>query len=251
MMKNHLSLIALLSILFQLNAVALPQVHENIALENTDKKENNKAAEIQQQVIFAIERFQQTDIENWAFKLDRFENEEGDITSSTERYIVNDLPEKSWVLLEINGKKPTGNQVKEFIKSKLESAGNIALNLGKLINQDSIKYLSEVDGYINASFDVELDKFKVNIKGVLQGTLKLNKHQQFIEEINIVNVAEFSPMFSATISELLITFSFVKIDQAILPNQQKMVMKGRFALFAEIDENSTDTYSNYEYKGGS
>jgi len=49
----------------------------------------------------------------------------------------------------------------------------------------------------------------------------------------------------------LITFSFVKIDQAILPNQQKMVMKGRFALFAEIDENSTDTYSNYEYKGGS
>ena len=98
-------------------------------------------------------------------------------------------------------------------------------------------------------FSLTLDKLGIDSKEILQGTLDFNQIQQFIEKVTIINLAEFSPMFSATISELSVTFSFIKIDQAILPKEHKMVLKGRFALFSKIDEYSTDTYSNYEYQG--
>lgn len=55
-------------------------------------------------------------------------------------------------------------------------------------------------------------------------------------------------MFSALISELLLTFSFITIGNAILFREQTLTMKGRFEIFVEIDENAIDTYSNYPYQ---
>ncbi|MDC0601386.1 hypothetical protein OAP14_00005, partial [Aliiglaciecola sp.] len=57
----------------------------------------------------------------------------------------------------------------------------------------------------------------------------------------------FSPMFSAKITDFKLTITFDKIDSYILPLQNKLSMKGTFAFFTDIDEESLDTFSEYRF----
>jgi hypothetical protein len=132
--------------------------------------------------------------------------------------------------------------------NKEEGGSNYSLSFREIINKDSVQFLVDSGSHIEASFDVDIEKLGDDAVGKLQGTLFYNKEFEFIEEVIVVNTADFSPMFSANISELTLTFSFIHIDGAILPQQNKMEMKGNFAFFTEIDESSIDTYSSYEYK---
>ena len=71
----------------------------------------------------------------------------------------------------------------------------------------------------------------------------------FIDTISIWNREDFSPVLSANITDLMVTFSFIEINGAVLNKQNEMKMKGRFAYFTTIDETSLDTYSEYSYHG--
>ena len=77
----------------------------------------------------------------------------------------------------------------------------------------------------------------------------MQKDKQFIEKISIWNNAEFSPMFTANITDLAVTFTFLEIDGAVLAKQNEMKMKGSFAYFTEINETSLDSFSDYAYQG--
>ncbi|ABV37326.1 hypothetical protein Ssed_2719 [Shewanella sediminis HAW-EB3] len=211
--------------------------------------------EFEQKIEQAIVEFEQTPREYWSYQLSRYENEEGDITQSIERYTPAADIDNPWVLVSDNGGVPTAKEQEKFVKKKRKQAeskgsgGNFSLKLRELINLDELQLVTDEDNLIIMSFPVQLARLGDDAVGKLQGRLTYNQQEQFIEEIMIVNSAEFSPMFSASISELTLTFSFIKIDSAVLPYQHKMDMKGRFALFSEIDETSTDTYSDYQYAG--
>jgi len=210
-----------------------------------------------QKIEQAITDFQQTHKKDWAYQVTRYENEEGEITSSVEHYTPSLSVKNQWKLISISGEEPTTKQQNKFIKSKHEQINNkeknadYSVKLRELINLDSLQWLSDNDSHIQMSFQVSLKKLGEDAEGKLQGTLSYNKQHKFIEEIIIVNNAEFSPMFSASISDLAITFNFIKIKEAILPLKHELHMKGRFAYIYPIDEVSTDTYSNYEYKNKS
>ncbi len=155
--------------------------------------------------------------------------------------------------MRINGETPTQKQIQKFRNNKLEQArgkeeaANYSVALRKIINVDSLKLSSENSSDIQMSFDVYLTKLGEDAIGKLQGNLSYNKQHQFIEHIIIKNNADFSPMFSANITSLKITFSFININDSVLPLQQNMEMKGTFAYFTEINETSTDSFSNYKY----
>lgn len=212
-------------------------------LDNVQLKEN---------ISQGISKIEQTKRKNWSFKVVNFENEEGDITSSIEHFTPNEDKSKRWALLRQNGETPTQRQVDDFINQKLERAqnkekgNNFSVKLRDLINIESLEYQSETASHINAGFNVYLKRLGEDAKGKLKGNLLYNKELQFIESITIVNTDDFSPMFSANISDLTITFDFIQLDESILPHKNEMRMKGTFAYFTEIDEISTTTYSDYE-----
>ena len=146
------------------------------------------------------------------------------------------------------------NKLKNFKKRKNkkaeESSGtNYTVGLREIINIESIRFIEENKNHIKMVFDVTLKKLGDDATGKLHGKLFYNKQHQFIEQIMIENNAAFSPMFTAKITDLTLTFSFVHINQSVLPLQQDMVMKGSFAYFTEINETSTDCYSGYQYHG--
>jgi len=229
--------------------IALPLSAEEATLFGT------KNFQLKQKVSQAITKFEQSTKENWAYQVSRYENEEGDITSSIEQFMPSSDEHEKWTLKLINGKKPTEKQALKFSKNKQEQVkkkekgANYSMKLRKIINQDSLELISENISHINMRFNVYLSKLGEDSIGKLQGSLSYNKQLAFIEKITIVNNEEFSPMFSANITDLSLTFTFVSINNDILPKQHNMEMKGTFAYFTDINEVSTDTYSDYSYKG--
>ncbi|WP_085297799.1 hypothetical protein [Cognaticolwellia mytili] len=209
---------------------------------------------LKQKVHQAIIKFEQTDRKQWAFQVDRFENEEGDITSSLEQFTPWHDVNKQWSLMRINGNEPTTKQQKKFIKAKRKRANkkqsdkSYSVKFREIINLESLRYQSESATHIEMSFQVTLSQFGDDTKEKLDGLLSYNKQDAFIETITITNNAEFSPMFSAAINEFSLTFNFINIDDAILFREHTLEMKGTFAYFVEIDEVSKDTYSDYQYQ---
>lgn len=208
---------------------------------------------LKQKIDLAIKKVEQTSKQNWSYQISRYENEEGDISSSLEKYQPNTELNKQWSLISINGKVPTKKQQSKFIKQKTkqnnknEESRSYSIKLRQLINDDSLRFKYENAEHVAMNFKVKLAKLGSDSEGKLDGELLFNKQDEFIEEIKVTNNADFSPMFSASISELLITFHFMKIDDAILPKANNLKMKGTFAYFSEINEVSTDTYSNYQF----
>lgn len=208
---------------------------------------------IKEKVSRAIAKFDSTESELWSYSVSRYEDEEGDITSSIEQY----SPQSTapWLLKLINGQQPTQKQIKDFAKNKQKQTDknkqgrNIQLKLRKLINQTSLSIVSSDDINIIMAFNVNLEKLGKDAIGKLQGQLTYQKNEQFIEKISIWNNAEFSPMFSANITDLAIAFTFTHIDGAVLTKQNEMKMKGSFAYFTEINETSQDVFSDYQYQG--
>ncbi len=243
---------------------------KSVCAESVDINDDNtlKQKALDQKIHKAIVKFEQTNRKQWGFTVNRFENEEGDITESVEQFTPNADINKRWLLISANGEKPTVKQQEKFLKAKRKqaskkkkrakadgttkkkhAAGNnsYSIKLRELINQETLSYQSETSTHIQMSFQVTLSQFGDDTKGKLDGLLSYNKQDAFIETITITNNAPFSPMFSASISELLLTFNFTQIDDAILFREHALEMKGTFAYFVEIDEVSKDSYFGYQY----
>ncbi len=228
----------------------------------------SETTSLKEKIDQAIVKFEQTDRKHWGFTVNRFENEEGDITESVEQFTPNAEINKRWLLISANGVEATKNQQEKFLKKKQKQAkknkqkakakanesskkasdnNSYTIKLRELINQNTLAFHSETNRHIEMSFQVTLNQFGDETKGKLDGLLSYSKQNQFIETITITNNAEFSPMFSASINELLLTFNFVEIDNAILFREHALQMKGSFAYFVDIDEVSKDTYFDYQY----
>jgi len=201
----------------------------------------------------AILKFEHTQRDLWSYTISRYEDEEGDISSSIEQY--SPQGNKQWLLKQINGQQPTKKQVEQFVKKKKkqntsgQQESNVQLSLRKLIDQESLSLVSIDDKQIIMTFDVHFKKLGKDSIGKLQGRLTYQKEQQFIEKISIWNIAEFSPMFTANITDLTVNFTFLQIDGAVLTKKNEMKLKGSFAYFTEINETSLDTFSDYLYHG--
>lgn len=193
----------------------------------------------------AITQFEKTPREQWSYQVARYENEEGDITSSIEQFNANS---QTWHLLKTNEKIPSEAQQKAFLqkKEKQKEGVNISIKLRELINQESLTLQREDNNYLFLNFAVNLNKLGKKASQKLIGKLSYNKANKYIELIEIENTAPFSPMFSAKITDFNIQLAFLKRDISILPKHNKMTMKGSFAFFTKIEEQSTDTFSDYQ-----
>jgi hypothetical protein len=224
-----------------------------LAAENTI--ENLES--FKEKINLAILKIENTDKALWSYTISRYEDEEGDISSSIERHTSSALISngEQWQLKKINGQLPTKKQLKNFAKKKEDQnktktqGSNIQLKLREIINQESMSLISADDEHFIMAFDVSLERLGKDSLGKLQGKLIYQTDKQFIEQISIWNNADFSPVFTANITDLALTLTFVNINGAILTKKNEMKMKGSFAYFTEIDETSTDTFSDYDYQG--
>lgn len=204
----------------------------------------------QKLVAAAIERFEQTDRTQWAYKVSRYENEEGEVSSSIERYSPH-LTNQQWSLERINGELPTDKQQRKFRADKLEkqkgkeNAKSFSIQLSKLVQVDTLRMTDNTRDTINMTFDVELEKLGKDAQNKLKGHLVYDKKDEYVTSITIINTDAFSPMFSAEIESFELNILFTEITETVLPLEQNLNMKGTFAIFKEINETSKDTFSEF------
>ena len=217
----------------------------------------DELAILKEKINQAIIKMEQTEKKLWSYNVSRYENEEGDISSSIEQH--SPQLHRRWSLQKLNGQLPTKKQIDKFAKKKQEQADteikenkqevNIQLPLRKLINPDSLSLVSNDKKHIVMAFNVNIKKLGKDSQGKLQGSLTYQKENQFIEKITIWNNSDFSPMLTANIAEFSLAFTFVHINGSVLVKQNEMKMKGSFAYFTEINETSLDSFSDYIYRG--
>lgn len=196
----------------------------------------------------AIMKFERTNRLDWAYTVNRYENEEGDVSESVEAFDGSLPYAERWQLLSVNTKTPTADQVHDYQRRKAEqedSAQHISIELAELIQIPTLTLISDNNGEVTAGFDVYLSRLGDEASASLRGQLILNEELSFIRRIAITNTTTFSPVFSAKIEDFTLTIDFIAINQAILPKAQSLEMKGSFAFFTEINETSQDTFSQY------
>lgn len=213
-------------------------------------KTTDDVSNYREKISAGITQFEETRREDWSYQVERFENEEGDVTSSIERFD----PTTNWTLVKLNGSHPSQDAVEKYQKknqreSKDNNKGsNHSFRLRDIIDLDSLTLIDEGPQLLRMGFDVNIKRLGEDAAGKLDGVLHYDKNKGFVESILITNNDSFSPMFSSTIDKLKLRFKFIRIDDAVLPVENAMDMQGSFAFFTEIDETSLDTYSQYSKK---
>ena len=101
---------------------------ENQTENQTDELISNVLNQYKNKVSDSIKLFEETERESWSYKVVRFEDEEGDVSSSTEVFTPNKNKSNQWALLKLNGKQPTQKQQKKFVKDKTELSSQTNLN---------------------------------------------------------------------------------------------------------------------------
>ena len=165
----------------------------------------------------------------------------------------NTAPGSKWTLVKLNGNHPTQKEQKDYQDKKAEQSrdngkgASFSLRLRELINLESLTLVEDGPGQLRMAFDIKrLKRLGDEASGKLSGQLTFNKQQGFVEQIVITNNDNFSPMFSASIEQFKLGFSFTRIEDAVLPLETTMDMKGSFAFFTKIDETSRNSYSHYK-----
>lgn len=226
-----------------------------LMLTATTVKATPSEDQYKEQVLEALSQFENTKREEWAFTVSRYEDEEGDVSSSIEVHQPHIEAAKRWRLVEQNGETPTKKQQDKFVKRKLKQASNkdkgqsFTLRLRGLIREETLALSSETETQFTMTFNVSIKRLGEDAEEKLIGSLIYDKDKQYIEGIEIVNHEAFSPMFMVSISTFNLTLDFQKIGQAIVPKENRMRMKGKMSFLTEIDERSVDTFTDYQYVG--
>ena len=204
-----------------------------------------------QRVADGLTQFENTNRQHWAYKVTRFEDEEGDVSSSIEWFNPELEQGRRWTLLQQNGELPTDRQVERFNRQKQDAKGerNFAIKLRELIREDTLVLKSENRDEFVMGFDVSIEQLGKDAEQNLAGLLRFSKRNNFIESIEVTNTEPFSPMFMVSISTFTLTIRFQKIDDAVLPLENRMRMQGKMSFITEIDEYSVDTFSEFMYRG--
>ncbi|WP_394223294.1 hypothetical protein [Alteromonas gracilis] len=197
----------------------------------------------------AVADFEKTPMNEFSYRVTRYENEEGTETSSVEAFSPQTSEANQWSLLQKNQRAPTFEEQQAFASQKQNQHSHTVVKLSELIVFDSLTTKVVTDSAVHADFDVQFERLGANTSSYLKGTLVYDVNNKFITTIDITNTESFSPVFAATIDKLEVTMSFTKQQEIILPLNINMSMQGRFAFLSKINETSSDSYSNFRYVG--
>ncbi len=134
------------------------------AVFNVSATENTtvELASFKEKINRAITKVELTQKNLWSYEVSRYEDEEGEISSSIEQHSPH--ASEQWILKQINGQLPTKKQIKRFAKTKTNQSNtkkqeeSFQLPLRKLINPESLSLVSFVEKNIVMAFNFSIKK---------------------------------------------------------------------------------------------
>lgn len=194
----------------------------------------------------AVKKFKDTKYENWQFTITQVENEEGDVSTSTQSHDPSREPNQKWQLVSLNGEAPSDRKRKKYSKKMHTEYGSYRpRNFFDNIVMDSLQLAHKTEEHLTFEFDVVTEEFGDDANDKLRGQFILNREQNFIESLTINNTESFSPQFLVTVSHLTLDLRYEQKDESILVKDIVMNLKGNLGPI-EINEVNEVTFGDYK-----
>ena len=202
-----------------------------------------------QMLTSVIQKLNQVDSENWAFK-QILTNEEG---MQISHFDPHKAMNSRWSLASVDNISPNEEQLEDFNdlmntvaaeKSRKEKKTNFA----EMISADTLALLKVEGNFAHFSF-TPLIKDMHDEKDKLQGELIINVVNQQASQILVKNIDDVSPAFSVSLDKLNLTFDFSSVESRTVLSKITMDMSGTVGFFKSIAQNSTQELLDYQYMG--
>ncbi len=177
---------------------------------------------------------------------------ERDKFSRSERYEPLQPPEQRWVLLEMDGEKPSEKDRKQFARQQAER-GNPFLSFLREAQPDQFKLAEQTPTRVHYQFQpsrIEVgtgDRGKLNVTEHVSASLTLLDDSDIgcVLNINFYSPESFSPRTGVKVKTFSLTHRFLLDDETGLffPESNTLVLKGRAFLVAGFDVLNRATYS--------
>jgi hypothetical protein len=166
-----------------------------------------------------------------------------------------------WNLISIDGQQPTKKEISDFAEDREDKFGehdndnDDDENGLDLVNLDTLELIEETNDFWVFRFVPRLeddeDDAAVKFMQKVDGTLRINRHGNFLEYIDLRNDKPIRPAFSVKISRFLTHLAFgpANGDGPIVPLSIDVEVKGRAMLVVGIDETESTRYYSYNYVG--
>ena len=179
------------------------------------------------------------------------------------------LPEdRRWTLLSVDGRKPTGEEIAEFLQGKAEEFPDEDLDedydeddgndADSMVDPGTLELLEETDDYWLFSFvptdfdsddeDAELGRTMLES---MSGTVKIAKDGRHLVFIDIHNTKPLRPKTGVKMKEFLTRLEFgpAIADGPIVMKSMDVVVKLSAFLVVRVNERESVRFSDFEYAG--
>jgi hypothetical protein len=186
------------------------------------------------------------DIEdNWAFTETRL----GDDKVWVSRFDPRRPKKTRWVLLSVNGREPTADELREFRDEKANYRIAENSDQADIVAVDSLQLLDE-----NASswdFRFVPDEDHAEFVDNVDGTARIRKDGPWIEFIDLRNTADISPGFGSKFRTFVVRLEFGPAvpDGPIVPKRIEVQVSGRVMFLVGFSETELISYSDFELAG--
>jgi hypothetical protein len=162
-----------------------------------------------------------------------------------------------WVLMSIDGRAPTGNELTEFhAERNAESGADDSDDLNRdgpadLFETDSMSLIEESHDHWLFSFVPSDEEFEEGFSEHVAGTLRISKDGPTIDVIDLQSKHPFRPEIGVKISDFgtRMTFARAAGTGPVVPVSIDVRIKARAFLAIGINEIVSTRYSDYVYVG--
>ena len=227
-----------------LKRTALSILITNAVIPSAYAAKDNSLPHYKHLIESTLKQIERTKSDTSAYKTTKIENINGDVSNVIATYDPRRKPQTPWHLITIDGDKPSKDQKEDFLISIDDSKPT---KLNDFIDINSLKLKEDGENTITFYFEGRNKKFGDSVIGKLDGTIVLDKRENTLLSMIVVNNSKFSSKYTVDISHWSMKFEFARHGGFIIQTSQKAEMKGTIALFVDLDVNASVAYSNYEH----
>jgi hypothetical protein len=199
--------------------------------------------------------------EEWAFTESVLE----DGVTIVGRYDPRQSSNARWKLISVDGQQPTEEDIADYVDEKEDEFhdndnknDNNNDNAVDMVDLDTLELIEETNDAWVFSFvpdiidnDDEDDEVAAKFMQHVAGTLRINRHTNSLEHIDLRNEKPIRPMLSVKISRFRTHLAFGPADGVgpIVPLSIDIEVKGRAMIVIGVHEVEATRYYDYEYAG--
>lgn len=161
--------------------------------------------------------------------------------------------DERWVLLSVNGREPTEDEIEEYAGDKEGELGwmdsdDDSEDIIELVDPERLQLVEETDEHLLFRFVPDEEDLEEGFVEHLDATLRIAREGPWLEYIDLHSTEAFRPRFGVRVRDFVTRLVFQRLtpEGAVVPRLLEVKISLRALLVISIDEHVLKRYSDYE-----